>query len=1132
MRRLFSSIPPAHLLLVIFCTTQCLSIVYPASIFALDPKKLLTQYKRESWNTQEGLPSNSVMSIVQGKNGYLWLGSFSGLARFDGTRFTAFNSANTPAITNNTFWVVLEDRAGTLWAGTNGGGLVRYANGIFTTYTTENGLSSNNIRSLCEDVMGNLWVGTVKGLCVLPHGDKVFQVCFLNLPTNVKNTSAKEVNGEPNVVALCADVQGRIWVGTEGSGLFCVMKSAIGTFQNAIQYVGAEQGLPSTIVNEVYEDSRHTLWIGTATGLYILSESANNQRQCLPVGKSLKNKIIRRVRQDKDGNYWVGTSTGLYRLRLTSGAIGQAQVDDGTGTNDALAHEFWAANFNTICEDREGNLWLGLYSNLGLNCLIDTKLAALATTEGLAGNFTYAIVDTHDSTVWMGFRGGITQYDRTSRRAINYNLDKNGNPEATANLVRTLLKDHTGTIWAGTYGAGVFKLNDGKFVSAYTTANGLAGDLVRFMYEDSRGALWVATRNGLTCIQNGVCTTYTTAQGLAYNSLMRMYEDRQHRLWIGTDGGGLSCWSNGTFTNFSVRNGLAADVIFCFYEEPDGTLWVGTNSGLTRFKNGRWTSMKAIDGLPNENIFQIMADTQGNVWIGSNAGIFKIAIRLLHECMDAKERGTNIPLQYLQYGRADGMPVMDCTVPALGCMTSDGVLWFPTIKGVVMINPEAIKTNTLPPPVMIESISLDGHMMSARPDFVIPPGVEQYTIDYAGLSYSAPEKVNFRYQLKGLDNAWTEAGTRRTAYYTHLPPGRYTFQVVACNNDGVWNLTGATMVFTIEPHFYQTMWFYGLCVVVLVGSSFGAYRVQVRRIQWRNELLKKLVDEQTMELQSANTELERANDDVQQKNIILSQQGAEIQITNTVLQEKNLELERLNLEKNEFLGIAVHDMRNPLAKITMSTSLIRHYLQEMTQEQLLERLQAIEDTARQMAGSITNLLDINRFESGKFSLNIEECSVNNVVQEMVENYAERAATKNIALSFQPSEHQLLIQTDKIVLREILDNLISNAVKYSPQGLSVFIAVHSEQLVSSSILTRISVRDEGQGLTDEDKSKLFDRFARLSAKPTGGEHSTGLGLSIVKKLVEALDGRVWCESESGKGATFIVELPLQPSSQPL
>ncbi|MCS6809319.1 MAG: ATP-binding protein, partial [Bacteroidota bacterium] len=427
--------------------------------------------------------------------------------------------------------------------------------------------------------------------------------------------------------------------------------------------------------------------------------------------------------------------------------------------------------------------------------------------------------------------------------------------------------------------------------------------------------------------------------------------------------------------------------------------------------------------------------------------------------------------------------------------------------------------NLMPPPVIIEEMLVDSLSINLHESCELEPQSNKIQFTYTATAFFKAEAIRFRFMLEGFDNEWTDAGNRRVAYYTNLPRGRvYRFRVQACNADGVWNTIGASYSFAIKPYVYETWWFITLCCCVGGACIFGAYKLRVRQIHARAAELERIVQERTKRLQESNIELAAAHAELQRQMQLTESQAREIEITNTQLQESNERMKQLIAEKNEFLGIAAHDLKNPLSAIITIVSMMQRYSDRIDARSRLTYLQRIESITERMLRIISDLLSINQAEVGQLRMHMESLPVLEIVAQIVQQYQMIAQRKHIYLYAELPDQVVYVQADQDKLWEAIENLVSNAIKFSPSDKRVIVRV-----LSYDTCVRIEVCDEGPGLSTEDQAKLFQKFARLSARPTGGEHSTGLGLSIVKMMVEAMGGRVWCESELGKGATFIVEL---------
>ena len=804
--------PGQKLIALLFPVLLWPVLLWTSPALALDPEKPVGEYGHDVWQTEHGLPSNSIQAITQTGDGYLWLGTKGGLVRFDGVRFTVFDKINTREIKSNDILALCLDHEGSLWVGTYGGGLVRLKGGRFTLYTTKDGLSDNFIQSLYEDKQGALWVGTVNGLSRFK--DERFTVY-------------KAQDGLPNsnVGPICEDLEGNLWVGTAG-GLARLKDGRVTTYTT-------DEGLLDNSVLSLLADRDGSLWIGSNGGLNRLKGGKFTADQ----GGLIKN-TVRSLAKDREGNLWVGT-TGGGMIRMKDEKLAAYTTKEGL-SNDLVG---------AIYSDREGSLWVGTYGG-GLNRLKNGKFIAYTTADGLSNDFAFSIYEDREGNLWVGtYGGGLNKFKDGKFTAYR---KRDG---LLSDVVRSVCEDREGGLWVGTYHGGLNRLKDGK-ITSYTTQDGLSNNSVYSIYEDRRGGLWVGTDRGLNLWKDGRFTVYTTKDGLPNDVIRATYEDQEGNLWIGTYGGGLVRMKDGRFTAYTTKDGLSDDFVRSIYEDREQNIWIATyGGGVVRLKHGRFTAYTTKEGLFDNTVYQVLDDDRGHLWMSCNRGIFFVSKQEMNDFAEGKTR----VVTSVAFGTADGMKSSECNggnQPA-GWKTRDGRLWFPTIGGVVCIDPDHIKTNLQPPPVLIEQVVVDSQTLSAAGGAVLSPGREKFEFNYTALSFLAPEKVNFKFKLEGFDKAWVKAGTRRVAYYTHLPPGSYVFRVIACNNDGVWNETGASFGFTLRPHFYQTYYCYALCVLALALIVAGGYLLRVRQLKAREKELVWLVKERTRQLEEANEVLKQ-----------------------------------------------------------------------------------------------------------------------------------------------------------------------------------------------------------------------------------------------------------------------------------
>jgi signal transduction histidine kinase len=663
------------------------------------------------------------------------------------------------------------------------------------------------------------------------------------------------------------------------------------------------------------------------------------------------------------------------------------------------------------------------------------------------------------------------------------------------------------------FGAGLINY-DGKRFRALTEKDGLPSNELCTLCETQDGTLWIGTNvHGCAAYKDGRFTKFSTVDGLTSNSIVALYCSSDSTVWIATDGGGLNAYKNSKFSAYTSKEGLSGDVVFCLYEDAEHTLWVGTSGGLSRLKEGKITVYTSRNGLYGNDVFQILEDDDGYLWMNCNTGIFCVSKAELNEFAEGKRS----EVSSRAFGVESGMKTNEGIALAKACKTKDGMLWFPTAKGAVKINPKVLPKNLTPPPVHIEEVYVDNERWTKTKDIVLEAGVKRLEFHYTGLSLLAPKKVRFRYWLEGFDKTWNEAETPRIAAYTNLPPNTYTFHVTACNNDGIWNEKGDSIKLTIKPFFYQTGWFMMTVVIGLGLATVGVFRWRVASIIRREKELADLVEKRSRDLATTKERLEIALQEAQ-----LARE--EIEIKRYEAEKLRQKAEEASRMKTELLGIVAHDLKNPLQSILGFALLIREKLEPNSDVYLMT--QTILNAAERMMRIIDGLLKTAALEEGKVELNKTLYDMSRLVEEVVSCNQMQAQNKRQTLSFQAEPNcMVLVDTDR--MREVIDNLISNAIKYSPEGKTIAVRVqHSKDDNDGgapSVL--VSVRDEGQGLTEEDMKKLFGKFQRLSAQPTAGESSTGLGLAIVKQLVELHGGKVWAESEGkNKGSIFCVKLP--------
>ena len=749
-------------------------------------------YSVRAWQTDEGLPQNSVHAIAQTADGFLWVGTEEGLARFDGVRFTLFDDTRAPQLRHAAITALLASSDGGLWIGAVGGGLTRLGKGVIEHWSKTNGLPDNNARCLILDRDGALWIGTDQGLARMTNGKFT-----LFGPTNAPTEA---------VSAICQDEKGVVRVATR-NGMWSVNQDAQISDENfglgPIRY-----GLKA-----LYSDRAGNLWFGGSGGLRY-AKIAGAHPEIRTTG--LLQQIISGVLEDSLGQRWVGTFRGIVRMR------GDQVVD--WPLNESSAGDVVSAIF----EDREGNIWVG--GRDGLYRLTPSRFINYTTRQGLIANDVMSVCEDKTGAIWIAsWVGGLT---RIFNGTISLVSKTNG---LTDDSVLSLHPARDGGLWVGMdFGRGLNKLN-AQFQNVFTPPPGLINAPIRALYEQTDGTLWIGTGKGLNVLRDGRMETFSTRNGLAGDNVMAILEDGAGAIWVGTVGG-ISRWTSNRFTKITTREGLSNNFVSAFYEDDRHDVWIGTKGGgLNRWHDGKINSYATRDGLFSDEIFEILGDDLGCLWMSCRRGIFRVSRREL----DDFDRGKIPRLNCTVFGREDGLETVQCNGVAkpAGWKSSSGRLWFATIRGAVAVEPR-IKTNDQPPPVQVEEILADRQLLqpawrsdAESPNLIIPAGTRELEIHFTTLSFQAPEKNRFRYQLEGIDGGWVEAGTRRVANYYLLRPGTYHFQVTACNNDGVWNETGATLAMVVRPHYWQTWWFKAALALAAVLLLYAFYRSRVARLR-------------------------------------------------------------------------------------------------------------------------------------------------------------------------------------------------------------------------------------------------------------------------------------------------------------
>lgn len=1082
-------------------------------VWALQCMPLFAQEVRfKTLTIEEGLSQNTLWAQWRDSKGFLWFGTQDGLNRYDGHRVEVFrhDPLDSTTLSDNHVWSIHEDHKGYLWIGTLKGlnrynpqtNLFEHANNNPEQLTVLQ--ERQSVRSLLVDGTGGLWVG-VDGNGLGYHViDTKKTIYYKHDPSDPHALPSNRI------CRLALDRKGKLWIGTYDAGLavFTSQTQRFTPFKSST----LKGSLSGNRIYAIYQDSKEQLWIGTdGQGLNRFDAQTNSfiaYRHDPQNPTSLSDDRIHSILEDAKGRLWVGTHSGLNRwdTRRNEATVFKKNPNVLSTLSDN--------HIVSLAQDSGGQLLVGTYGG-GLT-LIDFDAKPFRTfshdpedPRTLLHNIVWSIYEDSHGRLWIGTDVGLSLFHPETKTFEHFKHDPQNPVSIPDHSVTGIYEDQKGRLWIATHGGGLclftpqtrrFKI----FKHNPADASSLLNDQVGYFYEDIYGRLWLGTNKGISILKpDNTFENYThdpdKASSFLKNAVTCLFKDSKGRMWVGSDGG-LSRFDETTqqFEHYlhdpKNPSSLSSPFVYSIHEAHSGLLWIGTANGLNLFDPDTKTFqvLREKEGLPNHVIYGILEDDKGRLWMSTNKGLSRFTPALLPK---AGNWGV-----FRNYVPADGLQNNEYNLGAAH-KSKNGSMYFGGINGFNVFHPDSIRDNTYTPNVVLTGLSLFNKPIQAGKayhdfvlqksityldELVLSPEESVFTLEFAALSYAQPERCTYAYKLEGFDTDWnyTDA-SRRFATYTNLDPGTYTFLVKCSNQDGLWNEASKALLITITPPWWATWWFRVIGSLSLVGLVVLISMLRTQSIRNMNRKLEEEVEHKTKKLSEQSEELAAQNE----------------------------ELNNLNEEKNNLIGIVAHDLKSPLNQIKGLINVIR--ASASLTEETKGYLQLMESSTTRLTDMVSKILDVEAIDSRQLNVSLTNLDLSEVMRSVVERFQPEAHKKHLRIYSSIIEN-VIVSADASYTEQILENLLSNALKFSPPNKNIYVSLVVKQQTAVC-----EIRDEGPGLTEEDKKKLFGKYQKLSAYPTGNETSTGLGLAIVKKFVEAMGGDTWCESELGKGASFFV-----------